>query len=346
MAGYGARRRPAARPVLATRPALEPACSRHSPNDKRQGGTAMRSTDDRAERTAEVTALLADLAGAEERTCAAALRSFGVTPGTLAPAEREALDRDGFVILPGVLDAAEIAAMNARLDEVIDVARELCGLDPRRNPYPRYAAFEDDEIVIKDLANRGPEFDVAFSHPRVLAAIQHVLGSNLKVSYLHMRQPTAGSGHQDLHLDTYEDPSVHPVHYFCNSIWMLDDFTEDNGPTRFVPGSQHAGVDPGTAMGDAYAEHPDQVLATGAAGSVIVFDGHVWHGGTSNRSGTRRRGLFSAWVHRGSYPVDDQRKLVCPETYARLDDARRFLLDVHGSLVLESPDMFIRYELS
>ncbi|MGI8450462.1 MAG: phytanoyl-CoA dioxygenase family protein [Streptosporangiaceae bacterium] len=292
-----------------------------------------------------VTAGLAQLSALERDLCGAALRSFGVTAGQLSEREQAQLDADGFTILPGVLSPAEIAAMNARLDEAITVARDLCGTDPRRNPFPRYAAFEDDEIVLKDLVNWGPEFDIAISHPRVLAAVQAVLGDNLKLSYLHMRQPAPGAGHQDLHLDTYEDPAVHPVHYFCNTIWMLDDFTEESGPTRFVPGSHRRGVDPGTAMGDAYADHPDQVLATGPAGSVIVFDGHVWHGGTRNRSGARRRGLFSAWVHRGSYPIEDQRKMLRPDTYARLDDPRRFLLDVHGALPLEPPDMFVRYSI-
>jgi ectoine hydroxylase-related dioxygenase (phytanoyl-CoA dioxygenase family) len=308
-------------------------------------GTPGASPPGPAEAGPAVTAGLAELSALESRLCGAALRSFGVTPGLLADHERAALDADGFVVLPGILSPREIGAMNARLDEAIAAARDLCGADPRRNPFPRYAAFDDDEIVMKDLVNCGPEFDIALSHPRVLAAVQRVLGDNLKLSYLHMRQPVAGGGHQDLHLDTYEDPAVHPVHYFCNTIWMLDDFTEDSGPTRFVPGSHRRGVDPRTAMGDPYADHPDQVLATGPAGSVIVFDGHVWHGGTSNSSGARRRGLFSAWVHRGSYPIEDQRKMLRAETSARLDDARSFLLDVHGALALEPPDMFVRYAI-
>jgi ectoine hydroxylase-related dioxygenase (phytanoyl-CoA dioxygenase family) len=292
-----------------------------------------------------VTAALAELSDLETHLCGLALRSLGASPDALPGQARAALDNDGFTVLPGILTPAEIAAMNARLDEAIAAAKELCGTDPRRNPYPRYAAFDGDETVLKDLVNRAAEFDTAFSHPGVMTAVRHVLGDNMKLSYLHMRQPAPGAGHQDLHLDTYEDPAVHPVHYFCNTIWMLDDFTEDNGPTRFVPRSHRWGTDPRSGMGDPYAEHPDQVLVTGQAGSVIVFDGHVWHGGTRNHSGTRRRGLFCAWVHRTAYPIDDQRKLLCPQTYARLDDARRFLLDVHGASPLEPPDMFVRYAI-
>jgi ectoine hydroxylase-related dioxygenase (phytanoyl-CoA dioxygenase family) len=293
----------------------------------------------------DVTAALAELSGLSSRLCGLALDSLGATPEVLPGEVRSALDNDGFAVLPGVLSAAEIAAMNARLDGVIEAARQLCGTDPRRNPYPRYAAFDEDEVVLKDLANRGHEFDIAFSHPRVMAAVRHVLGDDMKVSYLHMRQPAPGAGHQDLHLDTYEDPAVHPVHYFCNTIWMLDDFTTGNGPTRFVPGSHRWGTDPRTGMGDPYADHPDQVFVTGEAGSVIIFDGHVWHGGTKNHSGGRRRGLFSAWIHRNTYPIEDQRKLLSPQTYDRLDDARRFLLDVHGAAPLEPPDMFVRYAI-
>jgi ectoine hydroxylase-related dioxygenase (phytanoyl-CoA dioxygenase family) len=118
-------------------------------------------------------------------------------------------------------------------------------------------------------------------------------------------------------------------HYFCNTIWMLDPFTDQNGATRFVPGTHRSGLAPEEVMDDPLDAHPHEVLATGDKGDVIVFDGHVWHGGTGNQTKSLRRGLFSAWVHRDQPQIDDQRAFLLPETYERLTPATRVLLDVH-----------------
>ncbi len=94
---------------------------------------------------------------------------------------------------------------------------------------------------------------------------------------------------------------------------MLDDMTEDNGPTRVVPGS-HKWVPinvPDVNMAevkeiavtpedrkimptDPTAPHPDEIHLTGKAGSVAVINGHIWHGGTSTESGAPRRVLHLA----------------------------------------------------
>ena len=66
---------------------------------------------------------------------------------------------------------------------------------------------------------------------------------------------------------------VEPGDYqVCNSIWLLDDFTASNGATRVVPGSHRARTVPRLALADPAAEHPDQVLVTGPAGTVVVFN--------------------------------------------------------------------------
>ena len=272
----------------------------------------------------EITAQLRPLALA---ACRQALDELGACEDLLTDDERNQLDENGFVVLPGILSRDQIDAMNSLLDAVIDRAWREAGGELPGNRDPKVPIWER-ETVVMDLLNRGPTFDVGITHPRVLAAVAHILRGDLRLSYLHMRSPWAGLGHQELHLDTYKI-EWEPVHYFANSIWMLDDFTEKNGATRFVPGSHKFGTTPEEALEDIFAPHPDEVKIYGPAGDVIVFDGHVWHGGTLNETKEHRRGLFSAWVHRNQYQIDDQRKYLLPETYDRLSDAARFLVDVY-----------------
>jgi ectoine hydroxylase-related dioxygenase (phytanoyl-CoA dioxygenase family) len=73
------------------------------------------------------------------------------------------------------------------------------------------------------------------------------------------------------------------------AIWMLDDFTIDNGATRIVPGS-HTITEPLAKMlAQPLARHPREIVITGRAGSVLIFNGHLWHSGRKNESDGPRR---------------------------------------------------------
>ena len=52
-------------------------------------------------------------------------------------------------------------------------------------------------------------------------------------------------------------------YWVCNSVWMLDDFTPDNGPLRVVPGSHRWGRLPQDVMADPSGPHPDEVWSPG-----------------------------------------------------------------------------------
>jgi ectoine hydroxylase-related dioxygenase (phytanoyl-CoA dioxygenase family) len=59
-----------------------------------------------------------------------------------------------------------------------------------------------------------------------------------------------------------------------------------------------------------------------------VFNSHLWHGGTENRSGRPRRALHSYFTRRGNQQQLDQKKYIRPDTLAGLSPAARFILDV------------------
>jgi len=75
------------------------------------------------------------------------------------------------------------------------------------------------------------------------------------------------------------------------ALWMIDAFTDDNGATRVVPGSHRLTRPPPPSFAQPLARHPDERVITGAAGTVLVFNGHLWHSGRRNTSaGPRRAG--------------------------------------------------------
>ena len=249
-----------------------------------------------------------------------ALRDLGVTGDVLTQGEKDQLDRDGFLPLEGILTPEEVSGLNKRMAELTAAEGDRAGLEVHQ---------EKGTDRLADLVNKDARFEVCFSHPRVLAAMQHVLGE-FKLSSLNSRAALPGEGHQALHAD-----SGHPVepgaYEVCNSIWMLDDFTPENGATRVVPGSHRRGTMPGDEMDNPADEHPDQVQLTGKAGTVVIFNSHLWHGGTLNRTDKPRRAMHSYFALRHLPQQLDQQAYLRVETYKRLTPAQRFILDVTGT---------------
>jgi ectoine hydroxylase-related dioxygenase (phytanoyl-CoA dioxygenase family) len=241
-----------------------------------------------------------------------------VRDDTLTADERARLDADGFLALPGILSPAQIEAITARLAALLEDEGEQAGTEVHQ---------EAGTDRLSDLVNKDPLFEICFTHPRVLAGIAHVLNHDLKLSSLNSRAALPGQGLQALHAD-WSGPVAPGDFYVCNSIWLLDDFTEENGATRVVPGTHLSGQMAREAMTDPKAAHPREQKLLAPAGTVVIFNSHVWHGGTLNRTDRPRRALHSYFCRRDQPQQLDQRKYIRPETYQRLSEAARYILDV------------------
>ncbi|MBB5837768.1 phytanoyl-CoA dioxygenase family protein [Kribbella italica] len=252
---------------------------------------------------------------------ATALRDLGVTGSELTQDELDRLDRDGFLPLEDVLTLEEVDTFNQRMAELTAAEGDQAGLEVHQ---------EHGADRLADLINKDPMFEICFSHPRVLAAMRHVLGAEFRLSSLNSRAALPGQGHQSLHAD-FDRPVAPGEYEVCNSIWLLDDFTPENGATRVVPGSHRRGTMPGDEMPDPAATHPDQIQLTAKAGTVVIFNSHLWHGGTQNHTTRPRRAMHSYFAHRHLPQQLDQQAYLRPETYQRLTPAQRFLLDVTGT---------------
>jgi len=247
-----------------------------------------------------------------------ALDELGVCDDLLSDNERTFLDTEGYLPIPDLLSGEEVAALRARFDALVAEEGAKAGKEVHQ---------EEGTNRLADLVNKGEEFEVCYTHPKVLTAMRHALGSNFKLSSLNGRAALPGRGLQKLHADWSQ--GVEPGDYYvCNSIWLLSDFTEQNGATRVVPGSHNSRQHPRDVLEDPEALHPDQVLLTAKAGTVVIFNSHTWHGGTLNQSDEKRYGLHGYYCRRGQKQQLVQKDYIRPETYERLSEAARKVLDV------------------
>ncbi len=244
----------------------------------------------------------------------------------LTEAEAAALDQRGYVSLGCLLSPAQVDATQSRLQALLDEEGERAGAELHDSPHIRHPK-EEGADRLADLVNKDPLFDVFYTHPRVLAGVAHVLGTDLKLSSLNYRAAKPGHGQQKLHADWHE--AVSPGAYqVCNTVWLLDDFTAQNGATRLVPGTHRSGVLPQEKLADPFASHPDEVLLEAPAGTVVVFNSHLWHGGTVNCTEHPRRAVHSYFCRRHQPQQLDQQRYFRAATRERLSDETRWLLDV------------------
>lgn len=247
-----------------------------------------------------------------------ALAALGVREDTLTSEEKHQLDERGYLPLRGIMTPEQVAAICARQKELLEEEGDKAGTEVHQ---------EKGTNRLSDLINKGTMFHIVLTQPRVLAAIAHVLEYDLKLSSLNSRNALPGQGLQGLHADwgRLDTPGVYQV---CNSLWLLDDYTPDNGATRVVPGTHRGTKTPGEEMPDPTAPHPNEVLLQGKSGDVLVMNSHTWHGGTINRTQGPRRVMHGYFCRRRHTQQLDQQKYLRPETWDQLSEAARVVLGV------------------
>lgn len=176
----------------------------------------------------------------------------------------EALARDGYVILEGLIDRAKCAEIREAAQRLVD--------KKGANPFEGHLTQRVYAPLSKTRA-----IDDLIDHPRVLALLDALLMPNYLLSQAQLINILPGEAAQTLHHDDafYPLPRPHKdVH--AAFIAAIDDFTIDNGATVVVPGSH--------SWDDRQPSREETVPCEMPAGSAVFFVGSLWHGGGANRT--------------------------------------------------------------
>lgn len=214
----------------------------------------------------------------------------------------------GYTVIPDVFSADEVERMREAIEEIF--AREE-GTLAGHGPSVRFSI---------NLTNKHAVFREMIQHPVIMDVMAQLLADDFILSSLHARSTYPGAPLQFLHRDWLLDKRI-PFPTHVNSMWMLDDFTVENGATRVVPGSHLWDGDP--EEGRTYPED----YAVGRAGSVAVFDSRTYHSGGANSSNGPRRGLTGFFCRSWTKPQEDHTRSVDP---ALLADASPLLIKLWG----------------
>jgi ectoine hydroxylase-related dioxygenase (phytanoyl-CoA dioxygenase family) len=178
---------------------------------------------------------------------------------------------------------------------------------------------------VRDFVNRGSEFDELYVYQPVLEACCRVIGRPFRLSTMHARTVRPRAPAQALHVDFERDTDGWTMVGF---IFMVDEFRSDNGATRYIPGSHNWSTVPDMLKDDPRADYENQMVACGPAGSLIVFNGSVWHGHTANSSDEPRRSIQGAYIRREARSGENLPERMRPDTLARIGSLAKYILAV------------------
>jgi Phytanoyl-CoA dioxygenase (PhyH) len=221
------------------------------------------------------------------------------------------LHHRGFIVLPGPVPPE-------RMESLTDAY--TAAMSSASGPEVRVGSTS---TRVSDFVNRGTNFDALYIFPPLLNACCRVIGQPFKLSSLQARTLRPHTPAQQLHVDVQRDSADWPLLGF---ILMVDEFRQENGATRFVPGSHHWLSAPEGTISDSRADRAGQVPACGPAGSLLIFHGSAWHGHTANTSDAPRRSLQGAFIPRDGQAATDFTAHMQPETRARLSALARHVL--------------------
>jgi len=219
----------------------------------------------------------------------------------------------GFVVIPGPVAHDRLAQLATAYDSAVASASS----DDLR--------FGSTTTRVRDFVNRGSEFDELYVFQPILEACCRVIGQPFRLSTMHARTVRARMPAQELHVDFERDINGWTMVGF---IFMVDEFRSDNGATRFIPGSHNWSTVPDKLQDSSQPVYENQVLACGPAGSLIVFNGSVWHGHAANSSDTPRRSIQGAYIRREASSGENLPERMRPDTLARISSLAKYVLAV------------------
>jgi len=201
---------------------------------------------------------------------------FATLTADIGQAKRDLQDH-GYCLLECPLPPDEFKALRERLLTVAEQERADGSA----------FLYDGGNQRVFSLLNKGEEFEELVQEPKVCAVMEELLGFNFLLSSTHANVAGPGGASMYVHADQTFAPTPWPPYPFvANSMWMLDDFTPENGATRLVPGSHKLARQPDYVAGEGNVE---TVPACAPAGTVMIFDCRLWHQTGANVTRDQRR---------------------------------------------------------
>jgi ectoine hydroxylase-related dioxygenase (phytanoyl-CoA dioxygenase family) len=226
----------------------------------------------------------------------------------------EIIEGKGYVLLPEVLSATQ--AEEAR-SLVLKLAQE--------ERQQGKSLIDGQRERLFGLVYKGEIFELMVQHPRVIEIIEAILGEDMTLSGCSAHILNPGATNMGVHIDypyfTMKPPFPASPVMNIQVIWMVEEFTEDNGAPVFAPGSQKLCSPPDLV------EFPKVSYKTlGKAGSLVLSHGLCWHDTSVNSALEPRVSILANYTAKFVRPMLDPLRDIQQEVIERASPKLKQLL--------------------
>lgn len=229
----------------------------------------------------------------------------------LGAAEQRAFDERSFFVLRGLFSPSEVAPVREAFDRLYETAQRLRTTGDHAGAFFVLEARDEGPAVVQRVVWAGgmePPLLELSADARLIAPALELLGTSQCEQLLcqaHFKMPNDGVAfdwHQDIqHRDkgagTWRD--VNGRGSYVQTLLLVDDMTEENGPLEFVP-PEAARFDERGRLLPGSVDASRAVPVTGRAGDVLFFGPWAVHGSLPNRSALPRRVLINGYAAPGA----------------------------------------------
>ncbi len=205
----------------------------------------------------------------------------------------EIIQGKGYVLIPEVLSTKQAEEARLLVLKLVEEERQQGKL-----------LIDGERERLFGLVYKGEIFEFMVQHPRVIDVIEQILGEDMTLGGFSAHVLKPGATNMGAHVDypywTMKPPFPASPVMEVQVIWMVEDFTEDNGAPIFVPGSQKFCSPPDL---EHFSKASQKII--GKAGSVVISHGLCWHDTSVNSTEKPRVSILGNYAPKFVRPLED-----------------------------------------
>lgn len=239
---------------------------------------------------------------------------------TLSAGEKDAFERDGYLILSDLLTPAETADLQSWAQEVHDWPNE------EHSPWMAYAEInaQGKQVLCRteNYAASHQGLNALLRGDKLLGVLRQLSGEDMVLFKEKINYKLAGSGGFAAHIDATAYTHVKKIQHLA-ILLAVDASTPSNGGLEVVPGSHKTSIPLGddNCISPSWISQQDWLPITLAPGQVLIFGSYLAHRSGANTSEKDRKALYATYNVKREGDLHDEyyarRKVEFPPTHLR-----------------------------
>lgn len=248
---------------------------------------------------------------------------------SLTEEQKKFIDKNGYIVFsPNKFVLKNLKKIKFILENLIKKEKSKAGWEGKEEYYKKGKEFESGARRLGNLVNKHSIFKELVVMPEIIQASEYIIQEDISIGSIDFRDPLKGTGSQILHIDWLPRKKRSDPFECVLAQIILDDTNKTNGPLRIVPETHKKLGWPDDYISNVNKSYKKEKIITLKKGSIIIINGNLWHSGTANISGEKRRIILIDIRNRNLPQLLNQKKYLSKKVKSSLSGYQKYILSV------------------